>query len=172
VTVPLTFVTASTLGKTAGVDRRTAASLARSAGVREVKGRFDPAPALAAIRQGLDLDKAAGHRLVGRGERMDPAPVSGLTAARERQAIAAADARELANAERRKTLVDREAVKLALDDILVRVRSAVLSVAGRSAPKVAAVADVAICRQILDNELRAALSDLAAADDIHQAFLA
>ena len=170
-TTPRHYVTATHLAGITGASRPTAARLAREAGVREVGGKFDPEPALAAIRAGLDLDKATGHRLIGNGARLEGGTSSGLTAARERQALASAEAREIANAERRKQLVERKAVEAALADVLVRVRSAVLAVAGKSAPKVAAVSDVARCRAILESDLRAALSDLADAADIHRAIL-
>lgn len=171
-TIPRHYVTATHLASVTGASRPTAAKLARDAGVREVGGKFDPEPALTAIRAGLDLDKATGHRLIGNGARLEGGTSSGLTAARERQALASAEAREIANAERRKQLVEREAVVAALADIVVRVRSTVLAVASKSAPKVAKESDPARCRAILESDLRAALSDLAAAEDIHRAILA
>lgn len=124
-------------------------------------GKLDLVPALRGLVAG-----AAGEPPPAAGpvQDMPPAPADpgeeSLHAARTRKEIAAANAREMAVAERAGRLIDRDAAMTALVDRLAVVRQSLLSLPHRLADALAAEADPNRTRLLLEAEVHTMLSAL------------
>jgi phage terminase Nu1 subunit (DNA packaging protein) len=108
-----------------------------------------------------------GHRLNSaevvkwlRGRDALAAPSDGQADSRRRYTAAAAELKEYQLAEKRKEMIRVEDVAAVLGDELANVRSRLLSIPGRLAQTVAAMADPAAAEAAIAAEINAALAEL------------
>ena len=147
----------------AGVDHHTARRAIALAQLKHGRGGFDLSDALQAIADHADPARIAGHASVGRGEGAGAA-TSTLAEARARAEQARADKLELEVQIRRGALVERDAVTATAVDLTARVRTAMLSIGFRLAPKLNGLTDDASIARAINEEIRATLRELADAD--------
>ena len=141
------------------------------AGVPNVAGAFDHDAALAAIRAEVDPARTAGHAVSGLGDLTPTAPVSAYASARARSEEARASKLELDAALRTGRLVERESVTLALTEIVVRVRTALLGIGTRAAPIVIGKTDMLEIADAINAAARDVLEELADDQSLNDAVL-
>ena len=159
-----------------GLDARTIGRIVRDAGLVEHPGkRFDRVEAMRAVEAGQNVDLVAGHAVGGRGN-VASAAISTLSRAKARSEAARADKLELDVKRRSGELLPRKAVEEAAADIIRRAQQHFMGLGPRVAPRLIAQSDPRRVAEILDDEARATLAQLAdlgrLADDITAAVLA
>ena len=166
----LDLVTGRQLADATGLDARTCRKHALAAGLHEYEGkRFERAPALDAIKANHDPDLTLGHAIAGRGNAILPGATD-LTRNRARSEAARAHRLERENAKRDGELISRRAVETALSDIVARARQHFAGMGPRVASRLAVMDDERAIIELLDDEARITLRQLA--NDAHAEMLA
>ena len=165
------FVSAKQLKVETGLSVPTIRSACERAAVPSHAGNFDHDAALAAIRDNVDPARTAGHALGGAGDLSPSAPVSAYASARARSEEARAQKLELDAAIRSGRLVERESVTLALVEIVVKVRTALLGIGSRAAPLVIGRTDMLEIAEIINGAARDVLGELSDEQSLNDAVL-
>lgn len=130
-------------------------------------GRYDHDAAIAAIKGNVSFGHVAEHAASGRGVVTD-ASFNSLAGARSRVEMAKAERMELENDVRTGKLVDREAVTATGVELIVRVRTALLSVGTRAAAQVVGKSDHLAVAEIINATVREVLGELATHDQFNE----
>ena len=144
-----------------GVDHKTVRRALIAAGFDMTNERHDRAEAIETVRNIADPARMIGHASHGRGAPSNTATI--IADARARSEIAKAARTELDLEVRRGDLVERVAVLEAGADLIARVRTTLLSIGFRIAPKVEGLS-VDQAARIINEELRIALGVLGDSD--------
>lgn len=131
-------------------------------------GKYDLAQAEAELEANTSQAKMTAGRTqrgIPKGLRRD-ADADGETKnqAETRKEIALANLRELDEAEKRWSLVPKEGVQRTWNAIAMTIKTKLLSVGARLAPLVAVESDAALCKAILDQDMRSILEELSQAE--------
>ena len=157
----LDLVTSKQLAGFSGLDARTCRKHALAAGLHAYEGgRFERGPALDAIKANHAPDLTLGHAAAGRGNAVLPG-ASDLTRNRARSEAARAHRLERENAKRDGELISRSAVETALADIIARARQHFAGMGPRVAARLAVMNDERAIIELLDDEARTTLRQLA-----------
>jgi hypothetical protein len=151
------------LSRLTGVRASRIAALLRDAGVpRGHDKRWPRAVAVGALNAGRDLSKAAGRRVAGMNAapNSDPA-ISDLATARTATERMRSERLRLMVESAEGKLVDRQKVEATAKAFTESLRASFLAIPSRCAPNLVGVGTEAAVREILDAEIRLALSQTA-----------
>ena len=152
------------IGRKAGVDDKTVARAVEIAGLNAIGGKYDLDAAIKAIADNADPSLIAGHNAAARGDIQGAGSATSILATAKARAEEARAAKiELELQLRRGELVERAAVLEAGADLIARVRTTLLSIGFRIAPKVEGL-DVQAAAKVINDEIRVALGVLGDAD--------
>ncbi len=160
---------ATELARVLGISRERVYQLTRSGKIsREKDGKYDVAAVRSALRSNLDTRQNAPSRGEKRPSTESPAfdgPFTDyqsptLANVQLQHEIARAAKAQLELKRLKGTYVVAEEVKRAWGEHITAVRSRILLIPGKLAPRVAVEKDVLVCQEILEREIHSVLTEL------------
>jgi hypothetical protein len=142
----------------AGRDHATVHRALTSSGMTEQDAQADFAKAVEIVKAVADTDRIIGHAVNGRGEGGNQ--TSAYAQAKAQAELHRARKLELLNAKLEGQLVDRAAITETGVRLIAEVRTALLSLGPRIAPKVADKSDTREIARIVETEVRDVLGNL------------
>lgn len=153
-----------------GARRRLEAAEAEGRIARNATGRWHAETAREILAAEADPARIAGHNHRGRGSITSP-ELSTLSQANAEKAREQARKIKLENAKRAGELVALEDVKRAGENIVVRARSAFLTVGRRVSDKLLGIRDRTEIERVIEDEVRAILRELASPEEFIDSLL-
>lgn len=149
------------IAEACGVTMTTARRHLALSNLSHGRGGYPFAEACAFISEHADPARIAGHASLGRGDGGNAPATNSLAEARAMAERFRARKLELENAKTEGRLIDRETVTNTGVHIIATVRTAMLALGYRLAPKVANKSDLKDLARIVENEVRDVLGELA-----------
>lgn len=157
-------ISMNALAEELGISTNTVKAAAAAANLQHGRGGFNEDDLREAVETYVDPARVAGHAAVAGKIIAATAATSTLANARARAEEARADKLELEHRVRVGELVEREAVANVATDLIAAVRTSLLSIGYRIAPLTMGITETKAVADIINDQIRTALRELADPD--------